>query len=144
MTKFAGFLDRIERELAQLNNHMPRMKKSLAQLLSEPEPAFLTRDEKTSAVRREELEYLAELVPIELHAEVMLPFTILRRPSLGRGAFTIGGSKLDQFTVLRIIGKLTTPFESWHETELPRCIYSPELVLLRKRLASTVTIGFGV
>ncbi len=144
MTKFAGFLDRLERELAQLNDHMPQTKKSLAQLLSEPEPAFLTREGQTSGVRREELEYLAQLVPSELHAEIMLPFTILRRTSLGRGAFTIGGSKLDQLTVLRIIGRVTTPFQSWKEVELPRCIYSPELVLLRKKLASTVTIGFGV
>jgi uncharacterized protein (UPF0216 family) len=144
MTKFAGFLDRIERELAQLNDHMPQTKKTLAQLLNEPEPAFMTRNGQASEVRREELEYLAELVPPELHAEVMLPFTILRRTSLGRGAFTIGGSKLDQFIVLRIIGRLTVPFDSWQETELPRCIYSPELVLLRRRLASTVTIGFGV
>jgi uncharacterized protein (UPF0216 family) len=144
MTKFAGFLDEIERELAQLNNHMPQAKKSLSQLLNELEPTFVTREGQASAVRREELEYLAELVPVELHAEVMLPFTILRRTSLGRGAFTIGGSKLDQFTVLRVIGRLTVPFASWQGTELPRCIYSPELVLLRRRLASTVTIGFGV
>jgi uncharacterized protein (UPF0216 family) len=144
MTKFAGFLDGIERELAQLNDHLPRTKKSLAQLLSEPDPAFLTRDGQASGVRREELEYLAELIPPQLHAQVMLPFMILRRTSLGRGAFTIGGSKLDQFTILKIIGRVTAPFESWQETELPRCIYSPELVLLRKRLASTVAIGFGV
>ena len=103
MKKYSGFLSRIEREITQMNDHMPRTKKSLFQLLSETAPAFTTRDGQRSAVKREEVETLSELVPPNYHAQIMLPFTILRRTSLGPGAHTIGGSKLEQFVILNIL-----------------------------------------
>ncbi|MFX1490986.1 MAG: DUF61 family protein, partial [Promethearchaeota archaeon] len=73
MKKYSGFLSRLEREIAQLNDHMPQTKKSLSQLLGETSPAFITRDGQRSAVRREELEKLAEIIPSELHDKIMLP-----------------------------------------------------------------------
>lgn len=143
MAKYSGFLSQLEREIAKLNEHMPKGKKSLAELLEEATPSFLTRDGKTSAINQEELKFLAELIPPKFQKEIMLPFTILRRTSLGAGAHTIGGSKLEQFTVLRIIEKISSPFSAWRETQLPRCIYSPEVALLRKKIPTTSTIGFG-
>ena len=123
---------------------MPRTKRSLAELLSEPAPVFVTRNGQSSAIRRDELENLANRVPKKFHAEIMLPFTILRRTSLGRGAHTIGGSKLEQFIILQIIGKITAPLTAWREVKLPRSIYSPDVTLLRKKLPTTTLIGFGV
>jgi uncharacterized protein (UPF0216 family) len=143
MKKYSGFLSRIEKEITQLNDHMPRTKKSLSQLLSEPSPAFTTRDGQRSAVKNEELESLADLVPSKYYDQIMLPFTILRRTSLGPGAHTIGGSKLEQFTILFILGKIGSSFETWRELSLPRIIYSPEVALLRQKLPTTLTIGFG-
>jgi len=143
MKKYSGFLSRIEREITQMNDHMPRTKKSLFQLLSETSPAFTTRDGQRSAVKNEELETLSELVPPEYYDQIMLPFTILRRTSLGPGAHTIGGSKLEQFIILLILGKIDSSFETWRELSLPRIIYSPEVALLRQKLPSTLTIGFG-
>ncbi len=143
MKKYSGFLSGIEREIAQLNDHMPRTKKSLSELLKESSPAFTTRDGQRSAVRRQELEMLAETIPSELYSQIMLPFTILRRTSLGPGAHTIGGSKLEQFTVLHILGKINSSFSAWREVPLPRIIYSPEVGLLRQKLPTTLTIGFG-
>ncbi|MFW9986387.1 MAG: DUF61 family protein [Candidatus Odinarchaeota archaeon] len=143
MKKYSGFLSRLEREIAQLNDHMPQTKKSLSQLLGETSPAFITRDGQRSAVRREELEKLAEIIPSELHDQIMLPITILRRTSLGPGAHTIGGSKLEQFSILRILEKIKTPYEMWRQAKLPRIIYSPEVTLLRQKLQTTLTIGFG-
>jgi uncharacterized protein (UPF0216 family) len=143
MKKYSGFLSRLEREIAQLNDHMPQTKKSLSQLLDESSPAFITRDGKRSAVRRGELEKLTEIIPSELHDQIMLPFTILRRTSLGSGAHIIGGSKLEQFTILRILEKINTPYKLWRQAELPRVIYSPEVALLRQKLQTTLTIGFG-
>ncbi len=143
MKKYNGFLSGLEREIAQINDHMPKTKKSLSELLSEPAPGFTTRDGKKSAVSFEELKELAEIVPPKYHNKIMIPFTILRRTSLGPGAHTIGGSKIDQFTVLHILGKISAPFETWRSARLPRIIYSPEVALLRKKLPTTVTIGFG-
>jgi uncharacterized protein (UPF0216 family) len=143
MKKYSGFLSRIEREITQMNDHMPRTKKSLFQLLSETSPAFTTRDGQRSAVKNEELEMLSELVPPEYYDRIMLPFTILRRTSLGPGAHTIGGSKLEQFIILLILGKIDSSFETWRELSLPRIIYSPEVALLRQKLPTTMTIGFG-
>jgi uncharacterized protein (UPF0216 family) len=143
MKKYTGFLSGLEREIAQINDHMPRTKKALSELLKEHTPGFTTRDGQRSAVRLGELEELANLVPSEYHSQIMLPFTILRRTSLGSGAHTIGGSKLEQFTVLHILGKIHDPFETWRSTSLPRIIYSPEVALLRQRLPTTLIIGFG-
>ena len=143
MTKYTGFLSQIEREIAKLNDHMPKGKKSLAELLEEASPTFITRDGKTSTINQEELRYLATIIPPEYRKEIMLPFTILRRTSLGPGAHTIGGSKLEQFTVLRILEKIAAPFSTWREARLPRCIYSPEVALLRQKIPTTSTIGFG-
>ncbi len=144
MTKFSGFLSQLEREVAQLNNHMPRTKKPLEQLLIEQKPSFLTRDGQISTIRREELEQLAELVPQRLHSMIMLPFTILRRTSLGPGAHTIGGTKLEQFTALRIINKVTATFEVWREVSLPKYLYPPEISLLRRKMPTITTLGFGL
>jgi uncharacterized protein (UPF0216 family) len=143
MKKYSGFLSGLEREIAQINDHMPKTKKPLSELLKEKTPGFITREGQKSAVRVEELKELAKLVPPEYHSKIMLPFTILRRTSLGSGAHTIGGSKLEQFTVLLILGRVESPFESWRSTELPRIIYSPEVGFLKQKLPSTLTIGFG-
>jgi len=144
MKLFEGFLTELEREISRINNHMPRAKKTLSQMLQEPTPSFTTRDGQMSAVRREELDYLAKLVPSNYHDEIMLPFTILRRTSLGPGAHTIGGSKLEQFTVFRVLGTIDAPFREWQVTRLPRFIYSPEVTILRRKLPTTTVIGFGV
>jgi uncharacterized protein (UPF0216 family) len=123
---------------------MPRTKKTLEQFLTERKPLFITRDGQVSAIRREEIDQLAELVPPKFHSVVMLPFTILRRTSLGPGAHTIGGTKLEQFTVLRIINKINATYEVWREVSLPKCIYSPEVSLLRRKLPTITAIGFSV
>lgn len=123
---------------------MPRTKKSLEQLLNESSPVFLTRDGKVSAIHKDELNRLAQLVPQKFHSRIMLPFIILRRTSFGPGAHTIGGTKLEQFTVLRIITKVTATYEVWREITLPKCIYSPEVSLLRRKLPSITAIGFSV
>lgn len=143
MTKYSGILSQLEKEISKLNDHMPRTKKSLATLLTEKSPAFTTREGQASAIRCEELEILAKQIPPKYHKEVKLPFTILRRTSLGPGAHTIGGTKLEQFIVLQILEKINAPFNLWRETELPRIIYSPEVALLRQKLQTTLMIGFG-
>lgn len=143
MSRFNGFLSRIEREIVQLNEHMPRTKKTLVQLLREEAPTYMTRDGQSSAVRREELEYLADEIPSRLHGEIMVPFTIIRRTSMGRGAHTIGGSKLEQFTLLKILDKVTVSFEFWRETPIPEIIYSPEVTILRRKLRTTTVLGFA-
>jgi uncharacterized protein (UPF0216 family) len=143
MKKYSGFLSGLEREIAQLNDHMPRTKKVLANMLTEPAPGFTSRDGQKSAVRIAELKELATIIPDEYHKQVMLPFTILRRTSLGPGAHTIGGSKFEQFIVLRILGKINSPFETWRSARLPRIIYSPEVGILKQNFPTLVTIGFG-
>ena len=143
MTKYSGFFSALEKEISQLNNHMPKAKKSLLQLLSESAPAYTSRDGQRSAVRREELQELAAIIPKEFHDQIQLPFTVLRRTSLGPGAHTVGGSKLEQFSVFKILGKIEKSYSMWRESKLPRIIYSPEVAILRRKLPTTLMIGFG-
>ena len=143
MKKYSGFFSALEKDIAQLNNHMPKAKKTLVLLLSENRPAFISREGQLSAVRREELEELASMIPPEFHDQIHLPFTVLRRTSLGPGAHTIGGSKLEQFSVHKILGKITNSYSMWRESNLPRIIYSPEVAILRRKLPTTLMIGFG-
>jgi uncharacterized protein (UPF0216 family) len=143
MKKYSGFLSGLEREIAQINDHMPRTKKSLSELLNEKAPGFTTREGQKSAVRHEDLKALAKVVPPEYHSTIMLPFTILRRTTLGPSAHTIGGSKLEQFIILFILGKVDGPFEMWRSADLPRIIYSPEVGLLKQKFPTIITVGFG-
>jgi uncharacterized protein (UPF0216 family) len=143
MKKYSDFLSGLEREIAKLNDHMPRTKKVLGDMLTETAPGFTSRDGQKSAVRVEELKELAGIIPEEYHKQVMLPFTVLRRTSLGPGAHTIGGSKFEQFIILRILGKNDSHFKTWRSARLPRIIYSPEVGVLRQKFPTLVTIGFG-
>ncbi|MEM0340064.1 MAG: DUF61 family protein [Acidilobaceae archaeon] len=68
-------------ELRYVNKHLPVARKSLDELLREPEPCVLLRDGSRHCIRKRELKKLAELLNPEDRKRLLLPIII----QAGRG-----------------------------------------------------------
>ncbi len=143
----SSFIDKIiERDIDSVNEHLPKKRVLLKDLLDADEPAYETKDGKMSAFKKDELIAIASDVPTEFHSEIMLPIVILRRMDLGPGMYAIAGSKVELFIVHRAIQKVVghvdldwSGFQSWTANER---LARPEVRVLRKTLQSTTCIGF--
>lgn len=143
----SSFIDKmIEREIDSVNEHLPKKRVLLKDLLDADEPAYETKDGKMSAFKEDELLEIASDVPTQFHSEIMLPIVILRRMDLGSGIYTISGSKVELFIIHRIIQKIVgqvdldwSGFQSWTANER---LARPEVQVLRKTLQSITCIGF--
>lgn len=133
-------------ELSKLNDHVPAKKIPLSTLLETPHPAFPLRDGTQSAMSREELLDIATCIPQEFHSRIELPFIFLRRMDLGRGTYTLLGSKLEKFCVERLLGLEKAQSTSWSlfkTIKLRRCFYMYHLFQFRKRYRSLSTIAIA-
>ena len=132
------------RELRKLNDHLPKHRRSLKEMLNEANPTIPTVDGSTIVLRKEEMEKLAEIVPPEYHDMLKLPIIILRRMELGKSVYTVSGDKLEQFTVKKILGKTTAEYHAMYLDDKPLFLYRPDVGELLRSFHSLVVIGFGV
>lgn len=123
----------IKMELARLNLHLPERRVSLKEALSSEKPSVKTRSGSIHAFKRDELEFLAKLLPESGWAKLQLPILIALEPKLGRGAAKINGRAEIQ-VVGGILGKRSP------EDEL--LIYRPEIAILRGKLPTTTQYMF--
>jgi len=122
----------IRLELAKLNIHLPERRVSLKEALSSSKPCVVARDGSTHLFKREELGFLAKLLPEAEHGRLQLPILIAIDPKLGRGAARISG-EAEAKVAAAILGKKA-------EGEL--LIYRPEVALLRRKLPTTTQYLF--
>lgn len=122
----------IKLELGRLNIHLPERRVSLKEALSSPKPCVVTRDGGTHLFKREELDFLAKLLPEAERERLQLPILIAIDPKLGRGAARISG-EVEVKVAAAILGKKA-------EGEL--LIYRPEVALLRRKLPTTTQYFF--
>ncbi|MFW9769761.1 MAG: DUF61 family protein [Candidatus Thorarchaeota archaeon] len=131
----------IERDIDTLNDHLPEAKHPLSELIGLESPKFKTRDGQFSEFRKEELVKLATEVPPNFHDDILLPIVLLRRLDYGEGIYTVAGSKVELFTIHRVLGYVDLSWEelgSWQPVER---LARPQVQLLRRKLPSTTTIG---
>ncbi len=133
----------IKEEVRRINLHLPKYSKSLSELLNEKEPKVEAVDGSLIIMRKNELEELAKIVPKEHHKKFNLPIVVLRRMDLGRGTFTPLGGKIERFTIKKILGLTSLPFDSISQDE-PCHLYRPQVQELLRKFKSLVVIGFGV
>lgn len=101
----AGFDDKnIVKMVQTLNRHLPVERKTLLTLLKEDKPGVQGRDKTVYRIKREELEFIAKLIPKEDYAKLRLPIYIELTPDYGRGIAKVRG-KQDSEIVRRILGK---------------------------------------
>ena len=132
----------LENDIDTANDHLPAKKESLAFLLQEQQPSYLTRGGEHSRFLADELSRLAAEIPLEHHSSIMLPIVILRRMDLGVGIYTIAGSKTELFLVHRLLEQNPTDWSllrSWRPVDR---LARPQVQIIRRRLPSATCLGF--
>ncbi|TMI59006.1 DUF61 family protein, partial [Candidatus Bathyarchaeota archaeon] len=81
----------LQEEVRRLNQHLPKQRRTLAELLKEETPQVSSIDGKSIVMRKEELEKLASIVSRDALEKIRLPIVLIRRSEMGRGAFTVLG-----------------------------------------------------
>ncbi|HDI12911.1 MAG: hypothetical protein DRN83_01220 [Hadesarchaea archaeon] len=122
----------IKLELGRLNAHLPRNRVSLREALASPNPGVNTLDGSRHVFKREELRFLAGLLPEDRWDELRLPILISFEHGLGRGAAKIKGN-VETWIAGKILGK---------EADGEMVIYRPEVLLLRRKLPTTTQYVF--
>jgi len=137
------FIERmLENDLDTANDHLPSKKASLAELLREEKPSYLTRSGEKSLFLIDEVKRVAEETPVEYHDSFMLPIVILRRMDLGIGIYTIAGSKIELFFIHRNLNPSELSWsllKGWRPIDR---IARPQVQIVRRKLPSTTCLGF--
>ena len=132
------------RELRKLNTHLPKQRRSLKELLASTDPSVPAVDGSLILLKKEEVEELGRIVPLEYHDSLRLPIIVLRRMELGRSVYTVSGERVEEFTVEKILGRTDADYHAMHFENEPFFLYRPDVSELIRRFHSLVVIGFGV
>jgi len=132
--RYDRYLAHISKLIEKINAHMPKERKTLAELLAEEEPFVEAVDGSKIYFKRGDLERLAERLPRELHGKIFLPIVVVRRLELGKGIYVVYGGALEKRLVADLLGLRKA------EGELQ--LYRPQVSLLLSKLKSLLTIGF--
>ncbi len=134
----------LENDIDTANDHLPAKKKSLESLTQEDAPSYHTRSGELSRFLVEEIEHLAKDIPRGFHPTFMLPIIMLRRMDLGRGIYTIAGSKTELFFIHRTLSNGTLEWidlPNWRPIER---LARPQVQMIRRMLPSTTCLGFTI
>jgi uncharacterized protein (UPF0216 family) len=135
----------LQEEIRRLNQHLPKQRRTIADLLKEETPQVSSIDGKSIVMRGEELEKLASLVSTDALEKIHLPIVFIRRSEMGRGAYTVLGDKPEAYSVARALGSFTGDFEEYRRQSGPELVvYKPEISELMRKYHSLIVIGFGV
>jgi len=130
------------REIEKLNDHLPRNYGTLESLLESKDPYVLTMDGDRIIFKKEELQFLADMVPKEYHGKLQLPIVFIRRIDMGEGVFSISGGKIEKGVVMKLLGLTDDPF-SEDENNFHPYIYRHQVLEVRRKIRSLTTIGFA-
>ena len=131
-------------ELRRSNNHLPKKKRRLSELLELTDPTIEAVDGSLLILKTVDLQELAKIVPKEYWDRVQLPFVIMRRTDLGRSIFTVVGGRLEELTVQKILGNTTDGFHELYKHREQTFLYRPEVTELVMKLPSLIVIRFGI
>ena len=135
----------IGREIRRLNNHLPKQRRVLRDLLAQNNDSTIeTVDGTELLLRRAELEALAKVVPMEYHEKLRIPFIILRRMEMGKSVYTMAGDELEAFTIQKILGRTNDSFHEMYKHTNQLFLYRPEVAELVRKFHSLIVIGFAI
>jgi uncharacterized protein (UPF0216 family) len=130
-------------ETKRLNQHLPKVTKSLSELLSESEPSVETIGGSQIIMKKSDLEEMAKIVPKDYQDKLRLPIIVLRRIELGRGAFSVMGDNVEKFTVKHILGLTKLSFDDLDKENEDFFVYRPQVQELLRKFKSLIVIAFG-
>ena len=131
-------------ELRKLNNHLPKEKRRLSELLELTDPTVDAVDGSSILLKTIDLQELAKIVPKEYQDRVQLPLVIMRRMDLGRSIFTIVGGRFEELMVKKILGNTTDGFHEIYKHVEQTFLYRPEVTELVMKFPSLIVLGFGI
>ncbi len=127
----------IHKEIGRINLHLPRVRKSLAQLLEETEPRIQLRDGSYHYFRKSELRLISTLIE-QKEAEVLRLPIILEITRTWHGYFKVRG-KIEVKVIEKILNQYDI-LEEKTEVILPRYL----LPKIRKTLPTATTYAFVI
>lgn len=131
----------LEYEIDKINEHLPRARTRLAELLKEEDPHFITRSGEKSVFKAEELEWLSKEVPKQFHSLIRLPIVLLRRLDYGPGIHSISGNKTELFMIHKILGYDDLEWENLATWKPIEKLARPQVQIIRKKMPSTSSLG---
>ena len=131
----------LEHEIDTLNDHLPRARIRLSDLLKEENPHFTTRSGEKSIFKLEELEWLAKEVPKQYHYTIRLPIVLLRRLDYGPGIHSVSGNKTELFMIHRILGYVDLEWEKLAAWKSVEQLARPQVQILRQKMPTTTSLG---
>jgi hypothetical protein len=131
-------------EIRKLNNHLPKQRLSLRELLAVEDPTIEAADGSAIVLKKSELQELATIVPPEYHGRLKLPIIVMRRMELGRSVYTVSGERVEEFTVKKILGLTNEKFHQMYGDPEATFLYRPQVSELLWRFHSLFIIGFGI
>ena len=145
MQEHDRFTDAVIRdEIRRLNTHLPKNRRTLADLLTDPSPSVTSVSGHPIKMRKGELEELSKSLPSEATNKVKLPLIFLRRRDLGTGAFTILGDPYEEWATLLLTESFKGTFDEFKgRNSEPVIVYTPQISLLLRRFHSLIIIGFA-
>ncbi len=130
--------------MRKLNSHLPKNRRTLKELLSDPAPRVPAASGDLIKMKKPELEELSRSLPAEANTRIRLPMVLLRRRDLGPGAFTIMGDRFEEYAMLLLAGSFRGSFEQFREQKSdPIVLFKPQISLLMRRFHSLLILGFG-
>ena len=131
----------IEHEIDTLNDHLPRARTRLSDLLKEKDPHYITRSGEKSVFRVEEIEWLSKEVPTQFHHTIRLPIVLLRRLDYGPGIHSVSGNKTELFMIYKILGYDDLAWENLAAWKPIEQLARPQVQIIRQKMPSTTSLG---
>ena len=94
----------MQRLFTNMNQHVPVKRRSLQQLIDDPDPSYVGKDGRTYRLDRKELMVLSELLEPEERSRLKLPILIMTDTSYGDGYWKVIGT-LEVKVLSRLIGR---------------------------------------
>ncbi len=134
----------LKHEILEINSHLPTKRVSLSAAF-DGKTEYIRRDNSKVSIDQKEIELLNSLCPPIKRKSVLLPIIIVRRRNLGAGAYVITGELVEQYLVLKVLGKIEDDWISFKDSNEGKLsiLYKPELTELRKKLPTSTVLGFS-
>ena len=131
--------DLINKDIQNLNTHLPKRKSKLQDLLKVDIPVIEARDGSKIFLSKDELIDISKNLPDPIIENLNLPFIFIRRLDLGEGCYIIFGSDIE-VEAYRLLLNLQYPIPSTSKSEY--YTYKPFISELINRYGTLVQLGF--
>ncbi len=133
----------IQYEIDKINNHLPKKVISFRQVSTLSEPGVFTRDGHFNVFDDKELDRIRDIIPKQYEGNVILPIILTRRRDLGKGAYAVGGSKVNVYIIKQVLEDLPD-YDIWRlDAGNNHIIYKYNLRKIRKEFGSTTVVAFA-